>query len=99
MKLRDIYGSYQPFMEKSLRAEQRPHPIIQKPIRTVLPPKREPEPKVGEVDSIVAAWRRVAGIELNPEIVLKHLATIRRWQRQGGGSGTADTYQDQTYEH
>ena len=49
-----------------------------------------------DVDSIVAAWRRVLGIELNPEIVLKQLATIRRWQRQGGGSGTADTYQGQT---
>jgi hypothetical protein len=39
-----------------------------------------------EASKIVAVWRRIFSIQLNAEMVKKHLAEIEAWQSRRGGA-------------
>lgn len=62
-------------------AETREQPRTS-PIRSGAPGTCPDQPPADQVDEIVAAWRDLLGIELNPERVRRHLASINKWQQQ-----------------
>ena len=83
MKFRDIY-SRAPFIENSLPPEdvEDREPVRRAQESAETKPLFAAESEPGEVEKIVDHWRQVLGVTLKPENIMKHLDTLRRWQRR-----------------
>ena len=83
MKFRDIiYGPGVAFVERSLPPE--PQTLIkdQLPEAESVPNETMASVEEAEVIRIVQSWDTIMGVKLDPNIVQKHLETLRRWEAQ-----------------
>ncbi len=87
MKLREVlYGPGVQFIERSIPSEYTAPletPTTTGKYLSTPPPRTVTEPIMGaEVEEIVQTWATILGINLNADMVRKHLVTLRRWEER-----------------